>query len=75
MKKFLTLIISIGIINITNAQTYDTTTYYGKMNFIFNNVSHTQITTGLLRDYGIDFLSLDDYTAEVLHDRSPPLIF
>lgn len=70
MKKYFLLLAGILIINICKAQTYDTTTYYGKMNFIFNNISHTQITTGLLRDYGIDFLSLDDYTGKVLNDSN-----
>jgi hypothetical protein len=66
MKKIFTLLMSITILSASQAQTYDTTTYYGKMNFIFNNISHTQITTGLLRDYGIDFLSPDDYTGKVM---------
>ena len=70
MKKIFLLLVSILFINICRAQTYDTTTYYGKMNFIFNNISHTQITTGLLRDYGIDFLNLDDYTGKVLNDSN-----
>lgn len=38
------------------------------MNYIFNNISNTQITTGLLRDYGIDFLNPDDYKGKVLND-------
>ena len=53
MKRYFLLLAGILITNFCKAQTYDTTTYYGKMNFIFNNISHTQITTGLLRDYGI----------------------
>ena len=75
MKKIFLFFATFILFNICKAQTYDTTTYYGKMNFIFNNISHTQITTGLLRDYGIDFLNLDDYTGKVLHDRSPPVNF
>ena len=55
MKKIFYLLISLAVINFAKAQTYDTTTYYGKMNFIFNNISHTQITTGLLRDYVLIF--------------------
>jgi hypothetical protein len=48
-------------IRIAMAQTYDTTTYYGKMAYIFNNIDRTPITTGLLRDYGIDFMNLKIY--------------
>ena len=70
MKKIFLFITTIVIINFCKAQTYDTTTYYGKMNFIFNNISHTQITTGLLRDYGIDFLNLDNYTGAALNDSN-----
>ena len=60
MKRFLLLVITIAFINGTKAQTYDTNTYYGKMAYTFNNLNKTQITTGLLRDYGIDFTSPDD---------------
>jgi hypothetical protein len=34
------------------------------MSFIFNNISHTQITIGFLRDYRIDFLNVNDYTGK-----------
>jgi len=70
MKKIFILLLCISIINLTNAQTYDTTTWYGKMSYIFNNVSHTQITTGLLRDYGIDFTNLDNYDGKVVNDTN-----
>ncbi len=72
MKKNLLLLLSICIINLSNAQTapYDTTTYYGKMGFLFNNLNRTQITTGLLRDYGIDFMNLDNYNGKVLNDTN-----
>jgi len=39
----------------------DTTQYDGKINDVFANINKTPITTGLLRDYGIDFLNLDNY--------------
>jgi hypothetical protein len=54
----------------THAQSYDTTTYYGKMNFIYNNLDRSLITTGLLKDYGIDFLNLENYNGKVLHDSN-----
>ncbi|MBS1756217.1 MAG: hypothetical protein JSU03_02960 [Bacteroidetes bacterium] len=52
MKKILLLAISSSIFYLAHAQTYDTTTYYGKMAYTFNNLGKTQITTGLLQDYG-----------------------
>lgn len=71
MKKIFTLIVSIIIlIGETQSQSYDTTQYYGKMNYVFQHVNKSQITTGLLRDYGIEFLNLDNYTGAALHDSN-----
>lgn len=53
-----------------NAQNYDTTTFYGKQNFIFAPLDKTKITTGLLREYGIDFTNPDNYTGKTLHDSN-----
>jgi Secretion system C-terminal sorting domain len=52
------------------AQTYDTTTFYGKMGWLYTNLSKTPITTGLLREYGIDFESPDLYTGQFLNDTN-----
>lgn len=54
----------------TNAQTYDTTSFYGKMNYLYANINKAPIITGLLRDYGIDFQNLDNYTGTALHDSN-----
>ncbi len=70
MRKSLLLILSFSLISFAKAQTYDTTTWYGKMNYIFNNISHTQITTGLLRDYGIDFANPGIYDGKTLTDTN-----
>ena len=40
------------------------------MNYVFHYVNKNQIATGLLRDYGIEFLNLDNYTGAVLHDSN-----
>lgn len=50
----------------------DTTTFYGKMNYVFQhtNTSTSQISTGLLEDYGIDFLNLDNYTGLSISDSN-----
>jgi mRNA deadenylase 3'-5' endonuclease subunit Ccr4 len=67
MKKLILLLIVItSIFYNVEAQTYDTTTLFGKSGYIFNYVSRTQITTGLLRDYGIDFLNLDNFAENVV---------
>jgi hypothetical protein len=52
------------------SQAYDTTTYYGKMNYIFGNLSRSPITTGLLREYGIDFVNPENYNGKTLHDSN-----
>ncbi len=52
------------------AQTYDTTTFAGKIGYTFSHVDKTQIHTGLLREYGIDFLDLSNYTGTSLNDSN-----
>lgn len=49
---------------------YDTTTVYGMENYIFANVNKTYITTGLLRDYGIDFMNLSNYSGTTVNDSN-----
>lgn len=71
MKK---LIILFGVILCfvlsAQAQSFDTTNFYGKMNYLYANINKAPITTGLLRDYGIDFQNLDLYTGTHLHDSN-----
>ncbi|MEO7046484.1 MAG: hypothetical protein ABI091_14330 [Ferruginibacter sp.] len=83
IKRLLFGFLLIAVTNSSFAQTngYDTTQYYGKMNWIYYNVNTSLVTTGLLRDYGIDFLNLDNYTGiptsskyiigSAFKDRSP----
>jgi hypothetical protein len=47
MKKFFLYFICLGILKVASAQT-DTTEWYGKMNYIFNNIGHAQITISYL---------------------------
>lgn len=66
MKIFKCLIMVIIILT-TNVfclkvQTFDTTRYYGKMNYVFANVDKSQVTTGMLIDNGIEFLDLENFT-------------
>jgi hypothetical protein len=42
------------------AQAYDTTQYFGKMNYIFQNVNENLVSTGILKNNGIEFLNLDN---------------
>lgn len=73
MKRFFTLFAAALLLIMhygAHAQTYDTTAYYGKMNYIFQHVDKSQVTTGLLRDYSIDFLNPDNYTGAAIHDSN-----
>jgi hypothetical protein len=72
MKKLYFLLSTVMTLSfcISNGQTYDTTTYYGKMNFTFDKLNKTIITTGLLREYGIDLLNLENYNGQTLHDSN-----
>lgn len=72
MKKITSFLIGIFmLIMSTHAQSYDTTNYYGKMNYIFHYLDKSLITTGMLRDYGVEFLNLDNYTgSSSLHDSN-----
>ncbi len=71
MKHLFTFCISLLLCSIMSyAQSYDTTQFYGKNNFLFQHIDKSPITTGLLRDYGIDFQELDNYTGTALHDSN-----
>src|SRR6266700_5149819 len=70
IKPLFQSMIMLFFVQVSFAQTFDTTQYYGKMNFIFQNVNTSSINTGMLRDYGIDFLNLDNYTGAMLNDSN-----
>jgi hypothetical protein len=69
MKKLSALLVGITLL-VIKMHAQDTSTYFGKMNYVFNYVDKSPITTGLLRDYGIEFLNLDNYTGASLHDSN-----
>ena len=71
MKKIICVIMGVFFYALTSqSQSYDTTSFYGKMNYLYANINKTPITTGLLRDYGIDLQNLDNYTGLSLHDSN-----
>ncbi len=72
MKKSLFSLVALFCLlaNRSFAQSYDTTTFYGKMNWQYQYLSKTPITTGFLREYGIDYLPLENYTGASLHDSN-----
>ena len=71
MKQLITFCIGLFLCIISSfAQSYDTTQFYGKNNFLFQHIDKTPISTGLLRDYGIDFQELDNYTGAALHNSN-----
>jgi len=71
MKKIYSFFIGIlMLMSPIHAQSYDTTQYYGKMNHIFHYLNKSLVSSGMLRDYGIEFLNLDHYTGAALHDSN-----
>jgi hypothetical protein len=72
MKKLTVILAAFLLLTQTPAftQTYDTTEYYGKLNYTFHHVNKSIIGTGILKDYGIEFLELDNYGGTVLHDSN-----
>ena len=71
MKKLTAILISVVLLCLkAKSQTFDTTQYYGKMNYVFEHVYKNLVSTGLLRDYGIEFLNLDNYSGAALHDSN-----
>ncbi len=70
MKKIFLISLSILLIQNLNAQTIDTSTYDKKMDFIFQHIDKSQITTGLLSEYGIDFMKLNNFTGSSLNDSN-----
>ena len=70
MKTFISAILLLMSI-VCNAQNFDSTSFYANSNFVYGSLNKTKITTGLLREYGIDFTSPDDYTGKILNDSKP----
>ncbi|HTN19157.1 MAG TPA: hypothetical protein VL125_01735 [Pelobium sp.] len=52
------------------ADAQDTTSFYGKSQYIFEHVDKSQISSGLLSEYGIEFLELANYNGTVLADSN-----
>ena len=71
MKKYLfSILLSLIFFENSFAQSYDTTTFYGKMNYQFQYLNKSPITTGLLREYGIDYVNIENYNGLTLHDSN-----
>lgn len=70
IKKYLVVFLLLAFASANAQQGYDTTTFYGKMNYTFAPLNKAFINTGLLREYGIDFENPDNYTGKTLHDSN-----
>ncbi|MBK0383656.1 T9SS type A sorting domain-containing protein [Pedobacter sp. SD-b] len=69
MKKIYLLLAGLLLFSST-LRAQDTTSYYGKMNYIYAHIDKNQISSGILRDYGIDFLNLDNFAGTTLNDSN-----
>ncbi len=65
MKKLLILSLSILLVINSNAQ-IATTNYRSKIENIFQHIDKSQISTGLLSEYGLDFIKLDGFSGNTL---------
>lgn len=71
MKKIFIALISLLSFSAIRAQSsFDSTTFYANSNYVYGNLDKAKVTTGLLREYGIDFLNQDNYNGKVLHDSN-----
>jgi Secretion system C-terminal sorting domain len=72
MKQFFIAALLLLSFSATKAQTsnFDSTSFYANSNAIYGNLDKTKITTGLLREYGIDFINQDNYNGQTLHDSN-----
>jgi len=69
MKRIFLLLFSAAIYSATYSQNTPDS-FANRINYIFQYVDKNQISTGLLSDYGIDFLNLNNYTGQQLHDSN-----
>ena len=72
MKKVLIIIFCLFIFNNVFSQTsfFDSTSFFANSNLIYGNLDKTKITTGILREYGIDFINQDNFNGKTLHDSN-----
>ncbi len=72
MKQFFIAALLLLSFSATQAQTsnFDSTSFYANSNAVYGNLDKTKITTGLLREYGIDFINQDNYNGQTLHDSN-----
>ncbi len=72
MKKIFIVVLVLLSFGTTHAQTsnFDSTSFYANSNAVYGNLDKTKITTGLLREYGIDFINQDNYNGQNLHDSN-----
>jgi hypothetical protein len=66
MKKFYLMFISILMICLFSknsfAQTETDTTFFTQMNYIFAHVDKSEVPYGILRDFGMEFTNIENYS-------------
>lgn len=68
--KFYPILCFLLLFLIKTIKAQDTTSFYGKSQYIFEHVDKNQISSGLLSEYGIEFLELANYNGTVLSDSN-----
>src|SRR5690606_12506295 len=67
-RNSILLYLSLFFVHLSFAQ--DTTSFYGMSQYIFAHVDRSQINTGLMSDYGMEFLELANYDGTILADSN-----
>lgn len=62
-KRFILILIS-GLLlsNISMGQTETDTAFFSQMNYIFAHVDKSKVPHGILRDFGMEFTNLENYS-------------
>jgi hypothetical protein len=57
-------------VNITGCPTDTSTTFAGRIDYIFQHLDKSQVPTGMLQEYGIDVLPPENFTGSNLNDSN-----
>ena len=73
MKRSL-LLISLILLSLFSYAQDDPNAFSNRINYIFQHVNKSQIPTGILQEYGIDFTNVNNYNGLVLNDSNKVIL-
>jgi hypothetical protein len=69
MKKHLLLVLLSGVGLFCYGQNTPNA-FADRINYIFQHVDKSQVPTGILQEYGIDFTNVNNYSGQLLNDSN-----